>query len=263
VFDNFMNHHRLHQWSNNPVFPAGSVSSTSSSRVTTVRSSGGSTPVVTAMRYPVQTTRLVGPTYTSMPTTYYSSTAPSYFPSIANIPVPAGPSIPAVPVMGCSAKMGIAQGPQEPEKPKTPIAPQLTYRTSSAMNIGHVRCEGVLGLAEDLIIEALNVYVGTAPFHLTDENLEITAEGMVVARDPNIRFLLEGLGNETLTLAQLKSLSGLQMNEEMWLGLPGQPANLFITGESGQQVANNASGSTPKSTTMKQECVGTTTTSAN
>lgn len=149
--------------------------------------------------------------------------------------------------------MGIAQPLSEPEKQKPAAVPQLTYRTSSAMNLGPVRCEGVLGLAEDLIIEALNVYVGAAPFHLTDENLEVTPEGVVVARDPNIRFLLEGLGNESMSLVQLKNLSGLQPNEEMWLGLPGQASNLFLTADSSLSPTNRTSGPVPKSNTTKQQ----------
>eukprot|EP01054_Gregarina_sp_Poly1_P000589 Gregarina_sp_Poly_1__588@NODE_113_length_13886_cov_267_363051_g100_i0_p7_GENE_NODE_113_length_13886_cov_267_363051_g100_i0NODE_113_length_13886_cov_267_363051_g100_i0_p7_ORF_typecomplete_len297_score21_73_NODE_113_length_13886_cov_267_363051_g100_i088189708 len=142
-----------------------------------------------------------------------------------------------------SLPMGLATGPATTSM-QTATSNQITYSNSASLTINDVRCEGYIAVSNDRIVEAKNLFVGSAPFVLSQETLEVTPEMTVVARNPDIKHHISELPNaecESLTLSELRRLAGMDENAQLWIGLPGQAASAATESHGGIHFHTTAS----------------------
>eukprot|EP01056_Protomagalhaensia_sp_Gyna25_P001902 Protomagalhaensia_sp_Gyna_25__1901@NODE_2007_length_1350_cov_876_328757_g1654_i0_p1_GENE_NODE_2007_length_1350_cov_876_328757_g1654_i0NODE_2007_length_1350_cov_876_328757_g1654_i0_p1_ORF_typecomplete_len211_score32_47AsmA/PF05170_14/0_081_NODE_2007_length_1350_cov_876_328757_g1654_i0174806 len=149
------------------------------------------------------------------------------------------------PIQPLSAPMTLATN----QQPNT----KATYTSSASLTINGVRCEGHIGLSNDRIIQAKNLFVGVAPFVLSQATLEVTPELTVVARNPDIKYHLDELPNaniQSLTLSELRKLAHIEQNAPIYIGLPGQAAALAT--ESGGALQLHTAHVTPVMPSLMQ-----------
>lgn len=104
------------------------------------------------------------------------------------------------------------------------------------MTINGLLCEGYIACSNDKIIQAKNLFIGVAPFHLGTDTLEVTPDYTVVTRNPDIVYHLADLPNESfqsLTLAELRSVAQIPADKPVFIGLPGQAASIATAGPDG------------------------------
>eukprot|EP01053_Blabericola_migrator_P000777 Blabericola_migrator_1__776@NODE_1195_length_5142_cov_387_875271_g810_i0_p3_GENE_NODE_1195_length_5142_cov_387_875271_g810_i0NODE_1195_length_5142_cov_387_875271_g810_i0_p3_ORF_typecomplete_len269_score41_72OCC1/PF15506_6/0_14_NODE_1195_length_5142_cov_387_875271_g810_i042985104 len=126
-----------------------------------------------------------------------------------------------------SVPMGLA--PATTTSRQSSASQQVTYSNAASLTINGVRCEGYIAAANDRIVEAKNIFIGVAPFVLTQETLEVTPEMSVVARNPDIKCHIGDLPSaehESLTLSAMRQLAGIEEGGAVYVGLPGQAAAL-------------------------------------
>lgn len=132
--------------------------------------------------------------------------------------------------------MGIAPMMHMTQASAATATQQATYTNSASLTINGLLCEGYIACSNDQIIQAKNLFVGVAPFHLGTDTLEVTPDYTVVTRNPDIIYHLADLPNEScqaLTLAELRSLAQIPADKPVYVGLPGQAACQATAGPDG------------------------------